>query len=145
MLEAIDELQAGAPRACPTGPSTSRTTTPEQYVTVLCRPTRSVTYCFVGIVWQQILDPSSGVVAQIARTTGLDWLAKGWLSDPDIAIFAVIFVNVWMWTGFSMLFYLAGLQLIDPSLIEAAHRRRHGHPDDGADHLPRCSSRRRCR
>ncbi|MGO1629213.1 MAG: carbohydrate ABC transporter permease, partial [Microbacterium sp.] len=64
--------------------------------------------------------PSSGVVAQIARTTGLDWLAKGWLSDPDIAIFAVIFVNVWMWTGFSMLFYLAGLQLIDPSLIEAA-------------------------
>ncbi|HMS37305.1 MAG TPA: sugar ABC transporter permease, partial [Arachnia sp.] len=29
-------------------------------------------------------------------------------------------VNVWMWTGFSMLFYLAGLQLIDPSVVEAA-------------------------
>ena len=74
----------------------------------------------VGIVWQQVLDPSSGVLARIGRTTGLDWLAKGWLSDPDTAIYTVIFVNVWMWTGFSMLFYLAGLQLIDPSLVEAA-------------------------
>lgn len=74
----------------------------------------------VGIVWQSILDPSNGVLAQIGRTTGLAWLASGWLANPSTAIFAVIFVNVWMWTGFSMLFYLAGLQLIEPSLLEAA-------------------------
>ena len=74
----------------------------------------------VGIVWQSILDPASGVLSQIARATGLSFLSSGWLADPDTAIFTVIFVNVWMWTGFSMLFYLAGLQLIDPSLIEAA-------------------------
>ncbi|MFT4220612.1 MAG: sugar ABC transporter permease [Microbacterium sp.] len=74
----------------------------------------------VGIVWQSILDPFSGVLAQVGRATGLTFLAGDYLTSPDTAIFAVIFVNVWMWTGFSMLFYLAGLQLIDPSLTEAA-------------------------
>ncbi|GGL30225.1 sugar ABC transporter permease [Phycicoccus endophyticus] len=74
----------------------------------------------VGIVWQRILDPFNGVVASVGRLTGIDVLTQPWLSDPSTAIFAAIFVNVWMWTGFSMLFYLAGLQLIDTSVIEAA-------------------------
>lgn len=74
----------------------------------------------VGIVWQRILDPFNGVVASVGRTVGLDVLTKPWLSEPSTAIFACILVNVWMWTGFSMLFYLAGLQLIDTSVIEAA-------------------------
>lgn len=74
----------------------------------------------VGIVWQSILDPFSGVLAQFGRSTGLTFLSGDYLTNPDTAIFTVILVNVWMWTGFSMLFYLAGLQLIDPSLTEAA-------------------------
>lgn len=74
----------------------------------------------VGIVWQRLLDPFNGVLAEVGRVTGLDFLTKAYLSNPDTAIFAVIFVNVWMWTGFSMLFYLAGLQLIDSSVVEAA-------------------------
>lgn len=74
----------------------------------------------VGIVWQRIMDPFNGVLSSIGRTVGVDWLTGNFLSDPNCAIFAVIAVNVWMWTGFSMLFYLAGLQLIDTSLVEAA-------------------------
>jgi ABC-type sugar transport system permease subunit len=74
----------------------------------------------VGIVWQRIMDPFNGVLTQIGQATGVDFLTNDYLSDPNTAIFAVIFVNVWMWTGFSMLFYLAGLQLIDPSVLEAA-------------------------
>ena len=74
----------------------------------------------VGIVWKQILDPANGVFAQIGRSIGAEWMAQPWLSSPSTAIFAAIFVNVWMWTGFSMLFYLAGLQLVDPAVIEAA-------------------------
>ena len=74
----------------------------------------------VGIVWQQIMNPSNGVIASVGRATGLDWLARDWLGNPSTAIFAVIFVNVWMWTGFSMLYYLAGLQLVDTSVLEAA-------------------------
>jgi raffinose/stachyose/melibiose transport system permease protein len=74
----------------------------------------------VGIVWQRILDPFNGVLAHIGRTTGWEFLTASYLGDPKTAIFAVIAVNVWMWTGFSMLFYLAGLQLVDASVIEAA-------------------------
>lgn len=74
----------------------------------------------VGIVWQRILDPSNGVITSGARAVGLTDVSTDWLSDPQTAIFAVIGVNVWMWTGFSMLFYLAGLQLVDTSVLEAA-------------------------
>lgn len=74
----------------------------------------------VGIVWQRIMDPFNGVLTQVGQASGMEFLTNDYLSDPATAIFAVIFVNVWMWTGFSMLFYLAGLQLIDPSVLEAA-------------------------
>lgn len=74
----------------------------------------------VGIVWQRIMDPFNGVLTSIGNATDIGWLGSNFLANPDTAIFAVIFVNVWMWTGFSMLFYLAGLQLIDSSLLEAA-------------------------
>jgi raffinose/stachyose/melibiose transport system permease protein len=74
----------------------------------------------VGIVWSRILDPFSGLLSEIGKLTGLEFLSANYLSNPSTAIFGVIFVNVWMWTGFSMLFYLAGLQLIDTSVLEAA-------------------------
>lgn len=74
----------------------------------------------VGIVWQRIMDPFNGVFTEVGKATGMTWMGGNWLSDPNTAIFAVIFVNVWMWTGFSMLFYLAGLQLVDTSVLEAA-------------------------
>ncbi|PDQ34489.1 MAG: hypothetical protein B5766_11220 [Candidatus Lumbricidophila eiseniae] len=74
----------------------------------------------VGIVWQRIMDPFNGVLVGVGKATGLTWLSGNFLGDPNAAIFAVIAVNVWMWTGFSMLFYLAGLQLIDSSMLEAA-------------------------
>jgi raffinose/stachyose/melibiose transport system permease protein len=74
----------------------------------------------IGIVWQRILDPATGVLAQASRDTGMGWLQVNALADPQTAIFGVIAVNIWTWTGFSMLFYLAGLQLIDRNLLEAA-------------------------
>ena len=48
------------------------------------------------------------------------WLTVPFLSDTNIAIFAVIAVNVWQWTGFSMLLYIAGLQGVPEELIDAA-------------------------
>lgn len=75
----------------------------------------------VSIVWRRIYDPFSGVLRGIDNAFGIDWLAGPWLAQSSTAIFAVILVNVWMWTGFSMLFYLAGLQGIDPDLFDAAY------------------------
>jgi raffinose/stachyose/melibiose transport system permease protein len=74
----------------------------------------------VGLVWQRLYDPFNGVLSLAGKALGTDLLTQGYLSDPNTVIFAVMVVNVWMFTGLSMLFYLAGLQLIDSSVLEAA-------------------------
>ncbi|QWW20192.1 sugar ABC transporter permease [Schaalia sp. 19OD2882] len=74
----------------------------------------------IGIVWQRLLDPFRGVTGAIAHATGWEWFGQNFLGSPDTAIFTVIVINVWQWSGYSMLFYLAGLQQIDASLLEAA-------------------------
>lgn len=43
-----------------------------------------------------------------------------WLLDPFWARITVIIAITWRWTGYNMIFYLAGLQNIDPSIYEAA-------------------------
>jgi raffinose/stachyose/melibiose transport system permease protein len=74
----------------------------------------------IGIVWQRIFNPFGGFIADVAKLTGLTFLKQAYLADPKIAIFACIFVNVWEWTGFSMLLYLAGLQGLSQDVLDAA-------------------------
>lgn len=74
----------------------------------------------IGIVWRRIYNPYGGFIADVGRLTALDFLAQSYLADPEIAIFASIAVNVWQWTGFSMLMYLAGLQGLSQEVLDAA-------------------------
>lgn len=74
----------------------------------------------VSIVWQRIYNPFGGLLSDIGFEHNLDFLIQPYLSDPDIAIFSVIAINVWQWTGFSMLMYVAGLQSLSEEVIEAA-------------------------
>lgn len=74
----------------------------------------------IGIVWQRILDPYRGITSSLSHTLGIEALNQSWLGQPSTAIYTVIFINVWQWSGYSMLFYLAGLQQIDQSILEAA-------------------------
>jgi raffinose/stachyose/melibiose transport system permease protein len=70
-------------------------------------------------VFRQILD-ADGQVNQLLNAVGAGGLAHPWLADPDTALYALIAINVWQWTGFSFILYFAGLTQIDASLIEAA-------------------------
>jgi raffinose/stachyose/melibiose transport system permease protein len=74
----------------------------------------------IGIVWQRIYNPFGGLLSDVGLATGLQLLQLPFLSNTKTAIFAVILVNVWQWTGFSMLLYLAGLQEIPREVVEAA-------------------------
>jgi multiple sugar transport system permease protein/raffinose/stachyose/melibiose transport system permease protein len=74
----------------------------------------------IGIVWQRIYDPFGGLLSDVARRADLPWLAQPYLADPSTATYATIAVNVWQWSGFSMLLYLAGLQGIPGEVLEAA-------------------------
>jgi raffinose/stachyose/melibiose transport system permease protein len=74
----------------------------------------------IGIVWQRIYNPFGGFLSDLGFATGWRFLQQPFLTNPHSAIFAVIVVNVWQWTGFSMLLYLAGLQSIPREVVEAA-------------------------
>jgi raffinose/stachyose/melibiose transport system permease protein len=74
----------------------------------------------IGIVWQRIYNPFGGLISDVGRALGANFLMKAYLADPKVAIFSCIAVNVWQWTGFSMLMYLAGLQSVEGEIIDAA-------------------------
>ena len=74
----------------------------------------------LGIIWQRIYAPFGGLLADLAWETGARFLMQDYLGDTKIAIFSTIFVNVWQWTGFSMLMYVAGLQGLPGEVLSAA-------------------------
>jgi len=61
-----------------------------------------------------------GWLDEALRFVGLTRFATGWLGNPHTALWALAAVNVWEWTGFSFMLYLAALTLIDRNLYEAA-------------------------
>ncbi len=72
----------------------------------------------MGIVWQWIFDPQYGSLntfLSLFHITG-----PVWLSSPAWALPAVAAVNIWQYTGYNMLFFLAGLQGVPPDFYEAA-------------------------
>ena len=74
----------------------------------------------LGIVWQRIYNPFGGLLADIGLEIGASFLRQPYLADPKIAIYSTIAVNVWQWTGFSMLMYVAGLQGLSQEVLSAA-------------------------
>lgn len=74
----------------------------------------------IAIIWRRMYNPFGGFIAEVGKATGLDFLIQPYLADPQIVIFSCIAVNIWQWTGFSMLLYLAGLQGIQQDILDAA-------------------------
>jgi raffinose/stachyose/melibiose transport system permease protein len=74
----------------------------------------------VALVWLMILDPNIGSLNALVRAIGLTPPTLGWLGDPNIAIWMLLVVAAWQYTGFMMVLILAGLQGIPKELYEAA-------------------------
>ena len=72
----------------------------------------------MGIVWQWIFDPQYGALNSFLGFFGLHGIA--WLSTSQLAMPSIAAVNIWQYTGYNMLFFLAGLQSIPEELYEAA-------------------------
>ncbi|MFG3143822.1 carbohydrate ABC transporter permease [Streptomyces sp. NPDC048243] len=73
-----------------------------------------------GIVWSWILAPDSGSLNDLLKAVGLGSWQQDWLGDPDIALYSVMGVMVWVQIGFPLVVFMAGLQRVDPQLYEAA-------------------------
>lgn len=74
----------------------------------------------VGLIFTAMMHPTKGIINIALRAVGLGALAQNWLTDPQLAIFSVAFIEVWKWTGFTMVILLAGLQSISAHYYEAA-------------------------
>ncbi|OAH15095.1 carbohydrate ABC transporter permease [Streptomyces jeddahensis] len=73
-----------------------------------------------GIVWSWILAPENGSLNELLKAVGLGSLQQDWLGDPDIALYSVMGVMVWVQIGFPLVVFMSGLQRVDPQLYEAA-------------------------
>jgi len=73
-----------------------------------------------GLIWSWMYHPAHGLINEVLRSVGLDSLAKGWLSNKDLVMWAIIAVGIWRQVGYVMILYLAGLQGVDPSLVDAS-------------------------
>lgn len=77
----------------------------------------AVAPAIAGVVWLFLFAPSVGVVTYVLRKWGLAWNP---LLDGNHAMALIVMAAVWKQISYNVLFFLAGLQSIPKSLIEAA-------------------------
>lgn len=71
-----------------------------------------------AVMWRFMYQPDFGVINYLLGLVGIPKL--GWLSDANIALFAIAAIDVWQWTPFVFLIVLAGMYAVPRSLYEAA-------------------------
>lgn len=86
------------------------------YKTVLLMP-YAIAPAIAGVLWMFLFNPGIGVLAAALRRLGVDW---NYLLDAPQAMLLVILAAAWKQVSYNFLFFLAGLQAIPPSLIEAS-------------------------
>jgi lactose/L-arabinose transport system permease protein len=68
----------------------------------------------------RILLQNNGLLNNVLLNAGLIPGPIGWLNDTFWAKVTIILAVTWRWTGYNMVFFLVGLQSIDPEIYEAA-------------------------
>jgi sn-glycerol 3-phosphate transport system permease protein len=86
------------------------------YKTLLIWP-YAVAPAIAGVLWLFMFAPSIGIVSFWLRQAGVDW---NHLLNGDHAMTLIVMAAVWKQISYNFLFFLAGLQSIPKSLIEAA-------------------------
>jgi len=86
------------------------------YKTLLIWP-YAVAPAVAGVLWAFLFAPSLGIITYVLKRWGIDW---NWIIKGDQAMLLVVIASVWKQISYNFLFFLAGLQSIPRSLIEAA-------------------------
>ena len=86
------------------------------YKTLLIWP-YAVAPAIAGVLWLFMFQPSLGLVSQSIRALGFDWNP---LLNGDHAMALVVMAATWKQISYNFLFFLAGLQSIPKSVIEAS-------------------------
>ena len=71
----------------------------------------------LGLIWQFIF---SNILPAVGQAIGWDLLSKSLISNKDTVMFTMVTVNTWQYAGYIMLIYVAAIQSISKSVMEAA-------------------------
>lgn len=88
----------------------------DAYKTLLIWP-YAVAPAVAGALWGFMFHPRIGILAYVIEGFGVNW---NYLVDGDQAMMLVVFASAWSRIGYNFIFFLAGLQSVPRSLIEAA-------------------------
>src|SRR3954468_7060243 len=86
------------------------------YKTLLIWP-YAVAPAIAGVLWAFMFAPSIGIITYFLKRMGVDW---NWIINGDQAMLLIVIAATWKQISYNFLFFLAGLQSIPKSLIEAA-------------------------
>lgn len=73
----------------------------------------------VAIIWGKMFQPYNGLFQTFLKSIGMNTVVNV-LGDPKVAIFGIIATNIWEWTGWSMIMYVAGISQMPEDMKEAA-------------------------
>jgi multiple sugar transport system permease protein len=73
-----------------------------------------------GLILKYSFEESTGIVTAFFNFLGFESLSRSWTAFPNTALLALILGSVWLWTGFSMVLYSAGLAAIPRDYYEAS-------------------------
>lgn len=79
-----------------------------------------VPYLVMVLIWRFIYNPQVGLLNQFLTLVGLESWTHAWLSDPNLAIWAIAFVRFPWLPTLQFLIILGGLQAISPDIIESS-------------------------
>jgi raffinose/stachyose/melibiose transport system permease protein len=74
----------------------------------------------VATMWRWMYDPFFGLFNAVLTLVGLQGLIQDWLGDRNVALYSMFLAYIWQTVGFSLVLFLAGLQGVSPTLIEAS-------------------------
>lgn len=75
----------------------------------------------LGAAFSQIFDFQFGYINEFLRMVGLGAFEQNWLGDQDVALYAIILINIFQWTGSSMIMYYMAMLAIEREVFEAAN------------------------
>jgi len=72
-----------------------------------------------GFIWSWILDPANGSINTFLKLVGVT-RPPDWLGDPNLAIYGLMAMLVWLQLGYPVVIFMAALSRVSPELYEAA-------------------------
>ncbi|MBN2050040.1 MAG: sugar ABC transporter permease [Spirochaetales bacterium] len=80
----------------------------------------SFSFVASSIMWSWMYMPNQGVINSVLRAVGLGFLAQPWLTSTKQALFSIVLVYVWQFSGFATLIYYSGIASVPETLLDAA-------------------------